>query len=45
MQAVEEMRRERRHKGRRQADPDRETMPGDVQDFDVQGDLLAGYAP
>ena len=45
MQSVEEMRRERRHKGRRPADPDHETMPGDVQDFDVQGDLLAGYAP
>ena len=45
MQSVEEMRRERRHKGRRPADPDHETMPGDVQDFDVQGDLLAGYGP
>ena len=45
MQSVEEMRRERRHKGRRPADPDHETMPGDVQDFDVQGDLLAGYQP
>ena len=45
MQSVEEMRRERRNKGRRPADPDHETMPGDVQDFDVQGDLLAGYGP
>ena len=45
MQSVEEMRRERRHKGRRPADPDHEQVPGDVQDFDVAGDLLAGYQP